>query len=39
MVKRGMSGLVILIDSWMVITAPIKKEMMKTIHIEPTPRL
>ena len=39
MVKRGMRGLVILIESWMVITAPMKREMMNTIHREPTPRL
>ena len=39
MVNRGMSGLVILIESWMVITAPMKSEMMKTIHSDPTPRL
>ena len=39
MVKRGMRGFVILIDSWIVMTAPMKKEMMKTIHIDPIPRL
>ena len=39
MVKRGMSGVVMLMDSWMVITAPMKREMMKTIQSEPTPRL
>ena len=39
MVKRGIRGFVILIDSWIVITAPMKSEMMKTIQREPTPRL
>ena len=37
MVKRGIRGFVILIDSWIVITAPMKSEMMKTIQREPTP--
>ena len=39
MVKRGMSGEFILIVNWIVITVPMKKLMITTIHIESSPYL
>ena len=39
MVKCGMSGEFILIDSWIVMTVPMKKLMITTIHMESRPYL